>query len=169
MKHKQFSRGGVICLIFVLSFLTREANGQSANEPLKNNGKPAIINSLGMEMVEVEAGTFIMGSNKGNWDELSLHDVSISKNYYISREEISLEQYRQFNPSYSEDSRTGKVIGVSWFDAVAFCKWLSTKEGKTYSGFYFNKTFIVNAITLYFFRLIATNAFPGPFSSCQKV
>lgn len=24
------------------------------------------------------------------------------------------------------------VVGVSWNDAVAFCKWLSTKEGKTY-------------------------------------
>ena len=40
-------------------------------------------------------------------------------------------EYSWRNPSF-EQTDEHPVVNVSWNDAVAFCKWLSKKEGKTY-------------------------------------
>lgn len=99
-------------------------------------------NSVGMEMRNIPAGAFYMGSNGlgENFDEKPIHKVHISKPIMISATEVTNEQYEQFDPSHK--NLRGKygfskmdneaVIFVSWFDAVAFCEWLSRKEGKLY-------------------------------------
>jgi len=93
------------------------------------------VNSVGMKMVWVPPGEFLMGSDLGRdyWDESPVHKVTISKGFYMSEVEVTSDAYRQFRPDYKGNPKYEPyATAVSWYDAVAFCQWLSDKEGKTY-------------------------------------
>ncbi|MHC4216632.1 MAG: formylglycine-generating enzyme family protein, partial [Planctomycetota bacterium] len=109
------------------------------------------VNSLGIKLLRIEPGSFMMGHDKeipehlaapnadlkhGDYDEQPVHKVTISKGFYISETEVTIEQYRKFKPEYPGFSdkldNDPFATGVSWYDAVEFCKWLSKKEGLTY-------------------------------------
>lgn len=93
-------------------------------------------------MVEIPAGSFYMGTlGEGeNYDEAPLHKVHISKPFKIGLTEITNAQYEKFRPEHKalrgkkgfskEDNEA--VVYVSYENAVAFCEWLTKKEGKTY-------------------------------------
>jgi len=92
----------------------------------------AVTNSLGIRLMKIPAGSFQMGQDAGgDWDESPAHQVTISRSFLISATEVTFEQFRQFRPQH-EAHTAGKATGVSWYDAVAFCEWLSKKEGKPY-------------------------------------
>ncbi|MBM4041775.1 MAG: hypothetical protein FJ290_25030 [Planctomycetes bacterium] len=104
------------------------------------------VNSLGMRMRRIEAGSFTMGETNpvparlggprhlphGDWDERPAHKVTLTKPFYLAETEVTVEQFRQFLPDYKGGDQDGFAAGVSWHDAVAFCEWLSKKEGKPY-------------------------------------
>ncbi len=94
----------------------------------------ADLSELGKDMVLIPTGEFTMGSNE-HGDETK-HQVVLDP-YWIDRYEASNARYKQFMkatshpaPAYWDDPRLNKqnqpVVGVSWTDANAFCKW----EGK---------------------------------------
>lgn len=105
-------------------------------------------NSLGIEMIRVPAGTFLMGNNlqtdpkefgqyhlltQGGYDEQPVHQVTISQPFYISETEITGKQYRHFRRDYQDlGPFPPYVTGVRWSDAAAFCAWLSKKEKRPY-------------------------------------
>jgi eukaryotic-like serine/threonine-protein kinase len=82
------------------------------------------------------------------------HQVRLTQPFYLGAHEVTVGQYRKFiddtkyvgtieqlgikgrfhwTSSVAEPSPEERaVIGVSWDDAQAFCKWLSKKEGVTY-------------------------------------
>jgi formylglycine-generating enzyme required for sulfatase activity len=92
----------------------------------------AVTNSVDIELVSIPAGSFVMGRDRGgDWDESPAHTVTFTRSWLMSTSEITFEQYRQFAPAHRHQS-DGKATGVSWHDAVAFCRWLSEKEGKPY-------------------------------------
>ena len=98
-------------------------------------------NDTGIQMVDIPAGRFYMGSEgEGETaDENPVHRVAV-RSFKISATEITNAQYEAFDPSHKalrgkdgfskEDDEA--VIFVNYHDAVAFCNWLSKKEGKTY-------------------------------------
>ncbi len=101
----------------------------------------SVDNSIGMKLVRIEPGSFVMGQVEGgDWDERPVHKVTITKSFFISATEVTNAQYEKFDPEHRK--LRGKlgfsklddeaVVFVSWHDTVGFCKWLSKKEGKTY-------------------------------------
>lgn len=93
-------------------------------------------------LVDIPAGTFYMGSDGlgENFDEAPVHAVTISHAFRMGRTEVTNAQYEQFRPEHRK--LRGKdnvsrlddeaVVNVSYDDAVAFCQWLSKREGRTY-------------------------------------
>ena len=97
-----------------------------------------ITNSIGMKLVLIPKGTFMMGSpikEDGASSDEEQHQVTISKDYYLGVTEVTQGQYEKVmgtNPSYFQkrvirksDSSMNPVESVSWEDAVEFCKKLS--------------------------------------------
>ena len=87
---------------------------------------------LNIKMVRIPAGQFEMGSRNGDSDERPVHTVELDP-FSISAYEITVGQYQQFVtatghralPDISKYSPTDDhpVVGVSWYDAEAFCEW----------------------------------------------
>ncbi|MFZ5450243.1 MAG: formylglycine-generating enzyme family protein [Thermodesulfobacteriota bacterium] len=94
----------------------------------------------------IPGGWYFLGSppnETGRYaDEASSHKVNL-KPFYISATEITNDQYGRFlkaanhpEPLYWEDKNLNApnqpVAGVTWFDAVAFCQWLTQVTGVTH-------------------------------------
>ena len=118
-----------------------------------------ITNSLGMKLVRIEAGSFTMGQDgppledylrqkrfgemhkdidRIDFDEKPAHRVIITQPFHIGVTEVIVAQFRQFDPQFKKNDPKSNpadddaVTGVTWDKAVAFCEWLSKKEGKMY-------------------------------------
>ena len=108
-----------------------------------------IANSIGMKLVLIPKGTFMMGSpesEEGRRENESQHEVTISNDYYLGAYEVTQTQYQTVignNPSCYQGALVGNqnadlpVENVSLDDAVEFCKKLSElpeekKAGRVY-------------------------------------
>ncbi|MHC4193497.1 MAG: formylglycine-generating enzyme family protein, partial [Planctomycetota bacterium] len=119
-------------------------------------------NSIGMKLVRIKPGTFQMGQlktplpseilpifrgrglfdtlNVGDYDEKPTHTVKITGPFYMAVCEVTNAQYEQFDPGHRK--LRGKegfsvkdneaVTFVNWHDAMAFCRWLSDRDGLPY-------------------------------------
>jgi formylglycine-generating enzyme required for sulfatase activity len=146
----------------------------------------ALTNSVGMRLVRIPAGRFLMGMPDtperlaevfpryrgrriAELDDMAPHEVHITRSFYMGAHEVTIGQYRRFveETGYlTEPERDGTggygvdlatkawsdgrrkeyswrdpgfpqrddhpVVNITWADAVAFCRWLSRKEGRTY-------------------------------------
>lgn len=93
------------------------------------------VNSIGLKLLPIAPGEFVMGSSvkPATWDEQPVHAVTISQGFAISETEVTAAQFKQFKPdAVLNPAYAPYAAGVSWNDAVAFCEWLSRKEGKSY-------------------------------------
>jgi len=124
---------------------TLDKNQADADAELKD-----LTNSLGMALVRIEPGSFLMGSSqdqidrlmrefpdyKREWfeDEQPQHAVKITRPFYLGAHQITQGQYQAVmgnNPSHFKGSDDLPVESVSWLDAVAFCNRLSEREKRT--------------------------------------
>ena len=90
-----------------------------------------ITNSIGMKLMLIPAGKFLMGSPKDERDE-EQHEVSITTPFYLGVDVVTQAEYEKVmgnNPSWFSpkgmDTGQFPVEQVSWDDAVAFCEKLS--------------------------------------------
>lgn len=86
-------------------------------------------------MVTIPAGFFLMGSEKGQENERPVHRVWLDE-FDLAECQLTHGEYGQFlaatgriqppfwnDPDFSNPKQP--VVAVSWFDAVAYCEWLS--------------------------------------------
>ena len=125
------------------------ASGTGASQSPKPEGHQRVENSIGMKLMLIAAGEFLMGSAddaiEAEADEKPRHRVRITKPFYLGTCEVTQGQYEAVmgkNPSYfsltggGADQVGGQltaqypVENVSWFDAIRFCNKLSEKERK---------------------------------------
>jgi formylglycine-generating enzyme required for sulfatase activity len=91
-----------------------------------------VTNSIGMTLVLIPSGEFVMGCPNGAKHEKPPHLVRISRQYYMSACEVTQEQYETImgkNPSHFSGRPKNPVDDVTWTDAVTFCNRLSRREG----------------------------------------
>src|SRR5260370_23196614 len=108
-------------------------------------------NSLGMKLVRIEPGAFVMGQgdapprDRKEWeardaDEAPAHRVKITKTFYLGACEVTNAQYERFDPAHQKyrgldgvsTADDDPVVFVTWRPAGDFCAWLSKQEGKPY-------------------------------------
>src|SRR5215471_16768928 len=167
------------------------AENQTKSDTTSKAASPSsTTNSIGMTLVLIPAGEFMMGSAESAEDlakafpqygvkpeffsdEFPRHRVRITKPFNFSKYETTNGQYQKFidssgykteaerdefgtkgpggwgfnqqeqkfegrNPKYNWHNPgfpvpdNQPVVDITWNDAVAFCDWLSKKEGKSY-------------------------------------
>jgi len=113
----------------------------SATTP--EDSQKAMLNCLGMKLVLIQPGEFLMGSpdsdSEADSREKPQHRVQITKPFYLGVYEVTQAQYQKVvgsNPSTFKGESL-PVENVSWDDAVGFCKRLSEvaeerSAGRTY-------------------------------------
>ncbi|HCY84983.1 MAG TPA: formylglycine-generating enzyme family protein [Desulfobacteraceae bacterium] len=96
-----------------------------------------MTNKLGMTLVLIPAGSFVMGSPKTemgrNWNE-EQHRVIISKSFWMGETEVTQGQWNRLvspNPSTHKMGSSYPVDSVSWNEAVQFIAFLNRFEGTT--------------------------------------
>jgi len=63
-----------------------------------------LVNSVGMKLVHIPAGSFLMGSaSGGDFDERPVHRVAISKPFFMSATEVTNAQYKRFVDATGHD------------------------------------------------------------------
>jgi len=112
-------------------------------------------------LVTIPPGTFIMGSNSADGDERPARKVKIDYGFEIGKTEVTVAQFRAFveatgyekqgwawdqrcsdhigtvenrpcqNPRF-EQTEDHPVARVTYYDAEAFCKWLSEQTGRPF-------------------------------------
>jgi hypothetical protein len=96
------------------------------------------VNGQGQTMVVIPGPIeFMMGSpptETGRTDDESQHKTRISRTFAVDATSVTVEQYRQFDNGYKQpavNTRTADlpVVGISWYQAAAYCNWLSKQEG----------------------------------------
>ncbi|MHC4227385.1 MAG: InlB B-repeat-containing protein [Planctomycetota bacterium] len=109
--------------------------------------------SIGIKLVHIPAGSFMMGSSSSSAqlaaeydkrevdfaDEFPQHEVRISKDFWMGQTEVTQGQYKSVmnaqpwsGKAYVQEDANNPAVYVSWDEAVEFCRRLSQQEGKTY-------------------------------------
>jgi sulfatase modifying factor 1 len=193
----------VLLAVVAVNLWSASPDGRNDRTPPAATAEQApratITDSIGVKLVEIPAGEFMMGSHESleemkktftqyeprrfnHTDEYPVHKVRITRAFWMGVYPVTIREFTQFvkatdyktdaernDPAldtpgeprrigpggYGYNKETGKldternpkhtwrdtgfpqnddhpVVDVSWNDAVAFCKWLGRKEGKTY-------------------------------------
>jgi sulfatase modifying factor 1 len=136
----------ILLLLLIAVGCDDSTQSEPAAEPVASNipviELPSITNTIGMKLNKIPAGTFLMGSpegEEGRYDREHQHKVTITNPFYMQTTEVTQGQWKAvmgtepWKGEYSvKEGPNYAASHVSWDDAVAYCKKLSEKEGKTY-------------------------------------
>ena len=93
-------------------------------------------------LIAIPAGAFLMGCNSGQDCEQPVHRVWIDE-FLLAPFQVTNTEYGRFlnetdavPPPFWHDSNFADpeqpVVGVSWFDAAQYCKWLAERTGRRF-------------------------------------
>ncbi|UCF16318.1 MAG: SUMF1/EgtB/PvdO family nonheme iron enzyme, partial [Phycisphaerales bacterium] len=125
----------------------------TASFVLTAKASDVVTNSIGMNLVYVPAGSFMMGSSRSaaqlaeEYDknqirfasEFPQHPVQISRGFWMGQTEVTQGQFESVmnarpwsGQAYVQEDANNPAVYVSWDEAAEFCRRLSQQEGKTY-------------------------------------
>jgi hypothetical protein len=100
------------------------------------------VNTQGQTFVILNAGEFVMGSPKSEPDRSEIESQRhsrIGRRLAISTTEVTKDEFRRFQKERSEielmntdqwiKTDDSPQTAMTWYEAVAYCNWLSDKEG----------------------------------------
>jgi formylglycine-generating enzyme required for sulfatase activity len=124
--------------------------GGKGEDPDRRQAEPlpeaqVITNSIGMRLVRIRKGMFMMGSpadEEDRGEDEKQHEVEITRDFHLGEKEVTQEEYKKVmdkNPSWFSAMGGGKeevgidtsafpVEMVSWEDAMEFCRKLTEKD-----------------------------------------
>ena len=117
---------GMVSLLFLI--------GCKDNRPVV---EVQLSDNVKLELVRVEAGTFMMGSpinEEGRDDDEDLHAVTLTEDFYIGKTEVTTAQWEAVMGSH--DQGDDMPVRASWDRAMEFCKKLNDM-GKAPKGWKF--------------------------------
>jgi formylglycine-generating enzyme required for sulfatase activity len=93
-------------------------------------------------LIEIPAGLFSMGSSSGQDVEGPVHRVWVDA-FAMASTQVTVAEYARFleatgtapPPFWNDENFSSPqqpVVAVSWFDAVAYCSWISALTGSEY-------------------------------------
>ena len=93
-------------------------------------------------LVHIPAGWFLMGSEAGQDCERPIHRVWVDE-FFLAATQVTKAEYCRFlsatgatptpfwnDPNFNDPQQP--IVAVSWFEAIAYCEWLSQASGRTY-------------------------------------
>ena len=89
---------------------------------------------IDMAFVWIEPGVFQMGSDDGDSDERPVHEVEISRGFWLGKYEVTQGEWESVmgrNPSYFEGDARLPVETVSWNDVQEFIAKLNAASGSS--------------------------------------
>ena len=114
------------------------SSGSSSMASGSNTISISVKDGISIEMVKVEAGTFMMGATpemeKPNSDEKPLHQVTLINDYYMGKYKVTQalwEAVMGSNPSYFKGDNL-PVEKVSWNDCQEFISKLNSLTGRKF-------------------------------------
>jgi formylglycine-generating enzyme required for sulfatase activity len=127
LQHNHFLSQRLAGLLLLAMVIPAIVLAQAQHAP-----KPTLTNSVGIEFVLIQPGKFQMGSTTGDPDEKPVHEVTISKPFYIGKYEVTQAQWQAVmgnNPSLFQGDSKRPVEQVWWTDVQAFIEKLNAMEG----------------------------------------
>lgn len=104
--------------------------------------EPLKVTGTAPQVIKLSPAVFTMGDSQGIGDdnEKPTHEVNIPTGFYLSRYEVTFDQYDQFatetNRELPPDNGWGRgkrpVVNVSWYEAKAYTSWLTEQTGQEY-------------------------------------
>src|SRR5205085_8069567 len=84
--------------------------------------------------VEFQMGSPVGESGRERGDAEALHAERIPRSYAIAAREVTVEEYLRFRGDYDyrrhyAPAADGPINDTSWYEAAAYCRWLSEREG----------------------------------------
>ena len=139
--HALWISGGVLALvgiIFIWYLFSPNSKNLSPFATVGETIKIPVKNGINIEMVKVEAGTFMMGATSEMKDpddeEKPVHQVTLTNDYYMSKYEVTQalwEAVMGSNPSrYKGDNLPVEM--VSWDDCQEFISKLNSLTGRKF-------------------------------------
>jgi formylglycine-generating enzyme required for sulfatase activity len=136
MNMIRFLTLAVVAGLFTACEKTPTQDESSSGDPGKrapagDSGGFGVTSKSGIAMVQVPAGEFMMGNDRGNPDEAPAHKVKVSA-FLMDKFEVTHALFAKVqlsDPSHWQDNPQKPVERVRWRDAKRYCNERSLLEG----------------------------------------